>query len=215
MSACGGSEDIGSDNPAISRDFISVSPSMQLLGDGQVSDLTIESNCEWSISKSEEWLTVTPMSGKNKQIVTVSAGKNSTGAERTAILTITGGTAPSRSVLITQAKANETPVAKTLSVNPNSLSFEAEEETKSFDIYSNTNWNISCPDWCFLSVQNGSGNATIAITAMTNAETVQRNGQVIITGIGVTSVSINITQKAKEEDNSQKEPGADDNLPPT
>ena len=97
--ACDKNDDGGQDKPIVSNDYVRVAPNLQLLGDGQVEELAIEANCNWIIIKTEEWLTVTPMSGSNSLRVKVSAGKNSTGAERSAILTLKGGTAPERQVL--------------------------------------------------------------------------------------------------------------------
>ena len=77
--ACDKGGDVGQDTPVISNDFIKVAPNLQLLGDGQVEELAIEANCDWAITKTEDWLTVTPTSGSNSQRVKVSAGKNSTG----------------------------------------------------------------------------------------------------------------------------------------
>ena len=103
--ACDSEEDLGLEKPEISKEYIHVTPNIQLLADGQVAELTIESNCSWTITKTEEWLTVMPMSGSNTQVVTVSAGKNSTGAERTSVITITAGSALRRFVMVTQPKS--------------------------------------------------------------------------------------------------------------
>ena len=107
LAACDKNDDGGQDTPIISTDYIRVAPNLQLLGDGQVEELAIEANCNWTITKTEAWLTVMPMSGSNSVRVKVSAGKNSTGAERTDILTIRGGDAPERHVMVTQAKGQE------------------------------------------------------------------------------------------------------------
>ncbi|MBQ8486276.1 MAG: BACON domain-containing protein [Prevotella sp.] len=214
MAACGGDGDgPGTDRPVISTDFMNVPPNLQLLGDGQETELRISANCNWSISYFALWLTVTPSSGSNTATVKVSAGKNSTGAERSATLAIRGGNAPERSVVVTQSKGSEEPVAKTLATNTTSLSFEAKGETKSFTISSNTSWTVSKPDWCTLSVSSGTGNGEVTVTAAENTVKEQRTGQIIITGEGVNSVSIALTQKAKETSNSE-EPGAGDNQPP-
>ncbi len=103
--ACSKEDGMEPERPDIAKEFINVPPNMQLLGDGQVAELRIEANCSWTISNTEEWLTVTPMSGVNSQSVTVSAGKNSTGKERTAILKVKANTAPERSVMVTQPKS--------------------------------------------------------------------------------------------------------------
>lgn len=212
--ACGGGDEPGSDEPIVSPDFIQVTPNLPLLGDGQETELMVTSNCRWTISFSAEWLSVTPTSGNNSGTLKVSAGKNTTGKERSATLTIQGGTAPSRSVVVTQAKGSEDPVTKALATNTTSLSFEAKEDTKSFTISSNTSWTISKPDWCSISATTGSGDAEIYVTTSENPNKEQRTGQIIVSGEGVSSVTISVSQKAKDTTGSE-EPGADDNIPPT
>ena len=103
--ACGGS---GSDDePQISKDFLSVTPNLELLGDGQTTEITVSANCSWTISKDVDWLTVSPMSGTNTQTITVSAMKNTTGSDRKAVLSIKGGSLPVRMVTITQFSITE------------------------------------------------------------------------------------------------------------
>lgn len=210
--ACGGGDDAGGGNsPQPSKDYLSVTPNLELLGDGQTTDITIDANCSWTISKDVDWLTVSPMSGSNKQTVTIAAMKNSTGADRMAILTVQGGTLPVRRVTVTQRKSSDTPVQKSLSVNPNSLEFEANGGNQDITITSNTSWTITCPDWCTLSKTSGSDNATIAVTVGKNEKTEKRDGQIVVSGEGVNTVNVNVSQKAGT--NSSPNPG--DNLPPS
>ena len=211
LTACGGGE--APNNIIVSADNISVAPNLTLLGDGQEAELRITANCNWTISFTESWLTVNPSSGNGTETVKVIAGKNSTGAERIAILTVRGGSAPAKTVVVSQPKGTDEPVAKTLSANTSSLSFEAKGEQKSFAISSNTNWEISKPEWCTLSVTSGTGDATISVTATENKEREQRTGNIVITGEGVSPITISLSQKAREAGNS--EPGPGDNTPPT
>lgn len=207
-------EESGSDDILVSKDYVKVASSLSLLGDGQDAELRITANCSWSISYSANWLSVTPSSGSNSETVKVSAGKNSTGEERSVTLTIRAGSAPSKSVVVTQGKGTEEIVVKTLTTNTTSLSFEAKEESKSFRISSNTSWTISKPDWCTISASYGNDNAEIVVTVAENPSKNQRSGQIVISGEGVSSVTISISQKGKDVTNSQ-EPGAGDNLPPS
>ena len=203
------------DMPVISKDYLQVTFNLQLQADGDEKELAIEANCSWSISASETWLTVTPMTGNNTQTVTVVAGKNTTGANRTAILTIIGGTAPKRQVAVTQPKSADVVVdTKTLTASPSEFNFEAEGESKELTIKSNTSWAVSCPEWCTLSTSSGFSEATITVTALANPGKEQRKGSLVIVGNETPSVTVPLTQKAKTEE-TQKEPGADDNQPPT
>ena len=210
ITACGGGGEPGTDGPVVSSDYITVPPSLTLLGDGQTSDLQIRANCNWTISCSASWLTISPSSGSQSQTVSVTAGKNSTGSERVATLTISGGKAPSRTVTVTQPKGTE---ELRLSASTTSLEFEAKGETKSFTINTNTSWTISKPDWCTVDNASGTGDATISVTVSENKDKEKRTGNIIINGEGVSPVTITINQKEREAGNS--EPGSDDNTPPS
>ena len=212
--SCGGGED-DPDEPNITRDYINVVPNVELLGDGQTQEIDVSANCNWTIAKDAEWLSVTPTSGTNNQTITISAGKNSTGQARTAVLTIKGGSAPTRMVTITQSRSSDSQKeSNTLQVSVSTLEFSADGGAQTFTIRSNTNWTISKPDWCTLSEVSGSGDATITVTADENADTAQRSGTIVVSGNEVSPLTINVIQKAKEED-TQREPGAGDNLPPS
>ena len=189
--ACGGDDGGNSGGETPSKDYLSVTPSLELLAEGYSMDITINANCSWTISKDVDWVTVNPMSGENTKTVTV---------------------LPARRVTITQRKVEDTPVAYTLVVNTETLSYENTGGTQSFTITSNTNWTISCPDWCSLSTNKGNGNATVSVVVGENTTTAQRSGQIKISGNGVSDVTISVSQKAGEE--PSHEPGSGDNLPP-
>jgi hypothetical protein len=207
--ACGGGGD-GGGTPEINKNYLSVPPNMTLLADGESQNLQIDANCSWAITSDSEWLSVSPMSGTNRQTVTVTAGRNSSGNTRTAILTVSGGSL-TRRVAVTQAKAADPVVTYNLSVDKETLHFEKKGGTMSFIITSNTNWTISYPDWCTLSTTSGNGNATITITASENTTTSERTGKLTIKGNGVNAKEISVSQAPGDA----HEPGADDNLPPS
>ena len=210
--ACGGGDEPG-EEPQVSKDRVDVAPNLQLLGDGQVTELTVTANCSWTITitKSADWLTVNPMSGNNTETVRVSAGKNPTSEPRYATLTVKGGKAPEKYVMVTQLAGTVVPEAKTLTADVSSLAFEAKGEAKTIKIVSNTTWSITGkPEWCVLSESSGSGSRDITVTANENTKTEDRSGQIVIEGDGVSKVVIDVTQKAKE----LQEPGSDDNTPP-
>lgn len=214
VSACGGGGDSGGgggggDAPDIRKEYLSVPPNLELLAEGQTSELNISANCSWTITVDVTWLTVTPTSGTNSQKVSVTASKNETGESRVAIITVKGGSLPEKKVTITQSKIEE---IIRLSVSTNGLNYENTGGTSKFTISSNTNWYITCPDWCTVSIPEGKGDATISVTANDNPTTSERNGQIIIKGDGVSDVIIDIKQKAGEEESHQ--PGSDDNVPP-
>ena len=211
--ACGGGGDADGETPQVNKDYLSVQTSLEFLADAQTTEMAINANCSWTITKDADWLTVNPMSGANNQTIIISVTKNTTNEDRLAILTVQGGSLPARRVTVTQKKAVETPVQYSLTVDKYSMEFEKDGGNRSFVITSNTNWSITCPEWCTLSTKKGSGNATITVTAFKNDKTEQRTGQVIISGENVDDVNITITQEPADE--TPDRPNSGDNLPPS
>ena len=211
FSACGGGG--GGDNGTQpNKDYLSVAPNVSLLGDGQSQELQISANCSWAITKDVDWLTVSPTAGTNNQTVTITAGKNTSGYSRTAVLTVQGGSLVRR-VTVSQAKATEVPVESSLTVNVSSIDFSREGGVKQFVITSNTSWRISVPSsWCTLSLSEGKGDATVSVTVPENPTTERRTGTLTIVGDGVDPVYITLVQQPGEVQSHQ--PGSGDNQPP-
>jgi hypothetical protein len=73
----------------------------------------------------------------------------------------------------------------------------AANSTATFDIASNINWSaISTGAWLTLTPASGSNNGTVALTASANTGTTARTAIVTISGTGVASQTITITQAA-------------------
>ena len=207
---CGCGDELA-EEPLVSKDRVDVETKLQLQGDGEEADLQVKANCSWTITMSANWLTVNSTSGNNTETVKVSAGKNPTSEPRYATLTVKGGKAPEKYVMVTQRAGTVVPEVKTLTADVSSLAFEAKGEAKAIKIASNTTWSITGkPEWCLLSESSGSGSRDITVTANENTKTEDRSGQIVIEGDGVSKVVIDVTQKAKE----LQEPGSDDNTPP-
>lgn len=207
--ACGG-DDVAEGAPQVNKDYLSVTPNLELLADGQTTDIAITANCNWAITKDADWLTVSPMAGTGTQTITISAMKNTSHENRMAVIYVKGGSLPARTITVTQYA---TGVAQSLSVNVEALNYERDGGSQNFVITSNTSWTITCPDWCSLSMTTGTGNATVTVTASKNETTAQRSGQVVISGEGIAPVAIVVTQQAGED--ISHEPGAGDNQLPS
>ena len=118
IGACGGGDD-PEDEPDVRIDLLDVTPSVELLGDGSTADITIKANCDWTITKDDAWLSVTPSSGKGTESVRITAGKNTSGDQRIAVLTVKGGTAPTKRITVTQTKSSDSdPSGPTEPTNP-------------------------------------------------------------------------------------------------
>lgn len=100
--ACGG-DDIG-ENIIMSKEYINTISRLEFQGAAGEESLSITANCDWTISKDADWVTVNPASGSQNQEITVSVTVNNTGADRTATITVKGGVL-SKKITVTQAKS--------------------------------------------------------------------------------------------------------------
>jgi hypothetical protein len=94
--------------------------------------------------------------------------------------------------LVTQEGA---PAILTVSANTLTLSALANNSS-TFDINSNISWNVSSDQpWLTISKNSGSNNETITLTTLANTITSPRTALVSISGNGVTTKSILVTQE--------------------
>jgi hypothetical protein len=184
---------------AVPSPFLNVSPSsLSFVFEGESKTFSITSNVNWNVSSSETWLTFTPVtSGNGDRIITATA-TNNTGNQRTATITITGdqGVA-SQTISVTQAAFVAGPY---LDVNKTSISFGSSAGNNTFNIMSNVNWTVTCPDsWLqFTSSTTGNNNGTINFLVLINGTSIQRDTTITITGDqGVTSKTISVSQAAQ------------------
>jgi stress response protein SCP2 len=151
----------------------------------------ISSNTSWNIESDMNWVTFNNVTGSGDGSIQVTAIANPNLTERTAIITISGTGLESKMITVIQSGA--TPV---LSVSSNSLDIAAEENsTVTFDISSNTNWDIECDmNWVTLSSVTGSGDSLIQVTAIANPNVTERTATITISGTGLESKMITIVQ---------------------
>jgi len=83
-------------------------------------------------------------------------------------------------------------------VSTNTLTVASQDNsTETFDITSNVSWKVSSDqDWLSVSSGYGTENATITLTATGNGNLVERTAIVSVSGNGVASQSITVTQDA-------------------
>lgn len=91
-----------------------------------------------------------------------------------------------------------TPEAKYLRASVSSLSFKEKAESQTFNVTSNTNWQISCDaNWVTLSestTTRGSGNETITVSVQPNDDTQTRTATITISSTETSSIQISVTQ---------------------
>ena len=185
--------------------YLTVNPSSLSFGYSGGSDsFTISSNVSWTVTSSATWCTVSPSSGSNNGTVTVKASENTSTADRTATITVTGG-GITKTISVTQGHKDSDPY---LTVNKSSLSFDYSGGSSTFTITSNVSWTVtSSATWCTLSPSSGSSNGTVTVKASENTTTADRTATITVTGGGITR-TIFVTQG---HNNSGSIPGEDDN----
>jgi hypothetical protein len=155
------------------------------------SSFDIVSNISWTVSSNQDWLTIDKPTGSNNSSVFVTASPNFAANQRTATLTISGAGVSSRTITVIQDAS-----PPTLDVSVNSLNADATAESfVTFTITSNTEWNIITDQpWVTLSKTTGSNDADITITVAANATIVPKTSIITISGNGVSSKAITLTQ---------------------
>ncbi|MDR2918526.1 MAG: BACON domain-containing protein [Tannerella sp.] len=147
---------------------------------------TIQFNASWTVSSDASWLTVSPASGNGNGTVKVKAAANSSAWERTATITIKGGSFSAK-ISVTQSRGP-------LSVSSNSLFLVSGGEEETFSVNSNTSWTVrSNATWLTVSPASGSGEGTVKVKAAANPSTSDRTATITVSGGGV-SESISVKQ---------------------
>ena len=94
----------------------------------------------------------------------------------------------------------ESPVEKSLSADPTSLSFTAEGETLQLNVKAaGVRWTVAAKDsWLSLDNLSGTGDATLNVTAAKNTVTSERTSTITLSANGVDPVTVQVTQAAFE-----------------
>ena len=156
---------------------------------GQTFEVGLESNGEWTIASSANWVTVTPASGSGNATLTVTALPNTSTESRTAQVTAT--TKNNSAVLtITQGFADF------ITVNPTSIQSSEMGGEYIVEITSNMQWTVTeVPSWVMLSETSGTGNANVMllVMAMGGEFSADRTAELSF-GNDVTNAKLTVTQ---------------------
>ncbi|HEY5591057.1 MAG TPA: BACON domain-containing carbohydrate-binding protein [Paludibacter sp.] len=158
---------------------------------GSTKSLDIMSNMNWTAASNQNWLTVSSLSGSGNLTLKLTANSNPTITTRTSTVTISvTGLSPQIITVIQNAGA------AALSVSSNYINIAAPaNSTKTFVIYSNINWTVSSDQfWLTVNTHNGSNSATITLLAQASQTTVTRSAIVTVSGTGVATQTITVTQ---------------------
>ena len=139
----------------------------------------------WETNNSASWLTI----AKQGAILQITSTTNTSTSERSAKITVTAATAPAVTISVIQAGVN------TLSINPNSISFAANETiTKTATVTSNaTNWDATTTvEWLTIGKQG----TTLQLTPTANTQPIERSTTVTVTAGTAVPVTVTVTQAA-------------------
>ncbi|HPQ34406.1 MAG TPA: BACON domain-containing carbohydrate-binding protein [Tenuifilaceae bacterium] len=159
--------------------------------ENSTASFVISSNVSWTAESNEEWLTASSNAGSGNEALTLTASANPAISSRTATVTILGDKVIPKAVIVTQDAA-----LPNLNVSTNTLSIAAEDSsTATFDITSNIDWTAES-DQSWLTVSNNAsfGNETVTLTATANPAINSRTANVTVSGNGVSTQTIIVTQ---------------------
>lgn len=156
--------------------------------------IQLSTNDAWTASASDKWITLSSTSGTGSLLININLAENKTPNERKGTVTFVGTNSKiSKTVDITQS-------GKTLSVSPESLSFDTGGGTKTVTVTTDGTFATSKDaDWITVST---SGN-TISVKVSANTSTSSRTGKVTVslTGLseGSLSKTVNVQQDAQDD----------------
>ncbi len=164
---------------------LNVSPTFINAGQaaGQVTFSVSGTCCEWSVSSSESWPTISPEIGTQPGTVTINYGANTSQSTRTATITVTG-CGMSRTIVLSQAGQ----ATVIITASPSAFSFEQNSGLATLTISSNcSDWSVSeNVPWLVVSPDEGSLNGTVTVFYDENPDCESREATITITGCGVT-----------------------------
>ncbi len=133
---------------------------------GETKTVSVATEDAWTASTTAEWVVVSQAEGHGDAVVSVTVGENPEYTSRQATVDfVTAGGIPA--TLIVRQEA--TPDPHFLEVSPLSFQFGKEGGEKEITVGCDTQWSfeLNCP-WLSLSQMEGTGNATIVLTAEPN-----------------------------------------------
>lgn len=152
----------------------------------------VTSNSDWTVVSNAAWCTVTP-SGSGNGIITATYTANTSASSRIATIQVTVAGLSPVSVTVTQSGN-----ASQLLVTPANQNVGDDEGSTSFEVTSNSNWNVTCnAAWCSVTA-SGSGNGTITAEYSSNTSVIQRVAIIQVSAAGLPTVTVTVTQTGAE-----------------
>ena len=171
------------------------STTIQANAGGAEKSIDVLSNKSWTVTKNEDWVGITPITGENDGHFTVSVGSNHEITPRSATITVnTAGNADTSTISVTQSGG-----PAVMTVTPDEFSFTCDASTNTFHIDSNvTAWTVTRDvEWCYITPVEGNHNGDIAVRVDANDTYNERTATITISSPDFTaSKTVAITQDA-------------------
>ena len=160
--------------------FVTTTQEIDALG-GSI-EVMLNSNGEWTINPTADWITVSPMSGKKDATLTLTAQENTTGEDRATVITAT--TKDNSATLMVTQRTVAQPQQYYLTVTPKVFRCGSAGGEFKVDVSSNIDWEVTAPQWIACSVTSGSNDGTVTLTVSPIEDEVSetRMGEVYVGG---------------------------------
>ena len=154
-------------------------------------EVALKSNGEWTIEPTEEWFTVSPVSGSGDAMLTFTAQANMTGESRLA--KITASTKDNTAVMTLTQGA----VLYYVDVMPLSIYCGEEGGEFTVEVSSNIEWEVITPGWVSSSMTSGANDATLTLTVspIDGDLAESREGEVFIGDLNLASARLIVVQE--------------------
>ena len=149
--------------------------------------LDIESNEKWQLSCEADWLDFASKSGEGSGSIEYSVKQNKSKTGRSAVVTLSSN---GRKTLMLINQGSKKP---SLEITKKEL--VVDKGLVSFDITSNTAWELSgSEDWLMIPTSGGVNSGKASISAANNPNVEKRSAELTVTAKGVEPVKITVTQ---------------------
>lgn len=180
---------------------------LSFLVSGGGKSVSVQSNLDWVVSASEDWIEVSPLLGSGYGSFTVTVFENTTGVIRLGTITLVSTNAEegeeiSVDILVSQV-AIEPPV---LELSASEINIDANAQSLTVEVISNVDFNVSADvDWISVNPVSGSNDASISLSFKANNSLSSREGivsvsdgeslseDIIVTQAGVVGTEIELT----------------------
>jgi hypothetical protein len=157
--------------------------------------ILITSNTVWNVSTSQAWLTIDHASDSNNDSLKITATANTVDSIRTAVITLFSADVGTVFIKVSQKASNSPRV----SISTATVDLPNTSHTDAVYITSDTTWTVTktSSTWLTISPMSGYNNGIVTIKVTTaNVDTITRNATLSVSGTGVASQSVIVTQAA-------------------